>query len=134
MFSVKLKVKEDPRSYSLPRRKFKESSSLSSSTPSLNRYQSPVPKKSSFLSYKNGSKSNKKVRIQTTFERSSPNLNGRWTEFAVFFAHLNAATRMFIFFLRLLISCSRLTHIPKNKLCVRTAVERNLLNECYISA
>ena len=81
MFSVKLKVKEDPRSYySLPRRrKSNPSSSFSSSTSSLSRLQ--APKKSSFLSNTNGTKNNKKVRIQTSYEQSSlTSLHGRWTE------------------------------------------------------
>lgn len=75
MFSVKLKVKEDPRYNSLPSRRKKSNGSISSSTSSLSRLQQS-PKKSSFLSNKSG-KSNKKVRIQTSFEKSSNNLNGR---------------------------------------------------------
>ena len=80
MFSVKLKVKEDPRNYySLQRRKTSNpSSQFSSSTSSLSRLQ--APKKSSFLSNKNGAKNNKKVRIQTSYEESLTSFNGRWTE------------------------------------------------------
>lgn len=78
MFSVKLKVKEDQWYNSLPRRKkTKPSSSLSSSTSSLSRLQ--APKKSSFLSNKNGTKNNKKVRIQTTYEKTKPGFYGRFT-------------------------------------------------------
>lgn len=83
MFSVKLKVKEDPRYNSLPYRKKKQS--LSSSTSSLSHIPQQ-PKKSSFLSTKNG-KNNKKVRIQTSHEQSATSLNGRWTEM-----HENCAT------------------------------------------
>lgn len=80
MFSVKLKVKEGPRTNSLPRRRrATPSSSFSSSTSSLSRLQNngtKVPTKSSFLSNKNG-KNNKKVRIQTTYEPSSSSYYGR---------------------------------------------------------
>lgn len=76
MFSVKLKVKEDPRYNSLPYRKKKQS--ISSSTSSLSHIPQQ-PKKSSFLSTKNG-KNNKKVRIQTTHDGSTMSLNGRWTK------------------------------------------------------
>lgn len=84
MFSVKLKVKEDPRAHSLPRRPRRSgtpSSSFSSSTSSLSRLQNggnKQPTKSSFLSQRNG-KNNKKVRIQTSYEQSQNNYNGRWT-------------------------------------------------------
>lgn len=85
MFTVKLKVKEGPRTNSLPRRRrATPSSSFSSSTSSLSRLQNngvKVPTKSSFLSNKNG-KGNKKVRIQTTYEQSSGYNNGRWTDAA----------------------------------------------------
>lgn len=77
MFSVKLKVKEDPRYNSLPYRKKK--SSLSSSTSSLSRLPQSAPKKSSFLSTKNGSKNNKKVRIQTTHEYQSSRELSTWS-------------------------------------------------------
>ena len=81
MFSVKLKVKEAPRTNSLPRRRrATPSSSFSSSTSSLSRLQNngaKLPTKSSFLSNKSG-KGNKKVRIQTTYEQSPWNRNGRW--------------------------------------------------------
>lgn len=79
MFSIKLKVSEDRNS--LPRRSKKSSlrtttpsqsrqSSFSSSTSSLSRLrgnQNPSSLKSSFNSNKSG-KSNKKVRIQTSYE------------------------------------------------------------------
>lgn len=76
MFSVKLKVKEDPRGYnSFPYRK--KQSSISSSTSSLSRLPQSTPKKSSFLSNKNG-KNNKKVRIQTSHELlPTSNIHGR---------------------------------------------------------
>lgn len=87
MFSVKLKVKEDPRYNSLPYRKKKQS--LSSSTSSLSHIPQQ-PKKSSFLSTKNG-KNNKKVRIQTTHEfRSTTSLNGRWTKMHKIVRHCHA--------------------------------------------
>lgn len=83
MFSVKLKVKEAPRNNSLPRRRrATPGSSFSSSTSSLSRLQSngnKVPAKSSFLSNKNG-KNNKKVRIQTSYERLPTTAHGRWTK------------------------------------------------------
>lgn len=83
MFSVKLKVREDPRYNSLPRRRrATPSSSFSSSTSSLSRLTNnseKLPTKSSFLSNRNG-KNNKKVRIQTTYEQSPSNFNGRWTQ------------------------------------------------------
>lgn len=82
MFSVKLKIKEGPRTNSLPRRRrATPSSSFSSSTSSLSRLQNngtKTPTKSSFLSHKNG-KNNKKVRIQTSYEPSSSSFYGRWS-------------------------------------------------------
>lgn len=77
MFSVKLKVKEDPRYNSLPYRKKKQS--LSSSTSSLSHIPQ-YPKKSSLKSDTKNGKNNKKVRIQTTHEGSTTSLIGRWTK------------------------------------------------------
>lgn len=84
MFSVKLKVKETPRSNSLPRRRrhpaLSPTPSFSSSTSSLSRISEKVPIKSSFLNKSNG-KPNKKVRIQTEYEKSNgnhTNYHGRW--------------------------------------------------------